>query len=300
MRITNQRLTAAAAIIVFAIWPATRAEGQQPAEDAEADYADVNGLHMYYEIHGSARRDRPPLVLLHGAFGSIETDLAGLLSSLAEERRVIAVELQGHGRTGDIDRPLSYRALASDVAALLANLGIQQTDIYGYSLGGGVALQLALDHPALVRKWIFAGGTGFGPDGLHEGILEAEEAMTPEDLDGTPWKEAYLRLSPDPDFPTLVEKMKTLDLAWKGWTPAQLRSIDAPALLIIGDADIMRPEHTVEMFELLGGSRPGDLEGLPQSQLAVLPGTTHVGVLQRIEWLVTMVTAFLDAPDAAG
>jgi pimeloyl-ACP methyl ester carboxylesterase len=160
-----------------------------------------------------------------------------------------------------------------------------------------VALQVAIRHPELVRKLALAGGTGFSPSGYYPELLAGMDQFKPEYLFGTPWHEAYLKIAPNPDdFVTLVEKKIALDRSWKGVTPEVIQSLTAPALLIIGDSDIVRPEHTVEMFRLLGGGVVGDMVGLPASQLAVLPGTTHVTVVDRADWLVSMVEGFLAAP----
>ena len=260
------------------------------------DYAEVNGLRMYYEIHGTGE----PLVVLHGAYMTIGT-MGELVPALAENRRVIAVELQGHGRTADVvDRPLTYERMADDVAALLGQLGIGEADVFGYSMGGGVALQVAIRHPGLVRKLV-AAAASYRSEGVYPEVLQGIEHITPEVFAGTPWREEYDRLAPNPeDFPTLVAKLKELDAEIQAWPPEDIRSIGAPTLLVIGDSDVVRPEHAVEMFRLLGGGVAGDLAGLPASQLAVLPSTTHVGLVDRADWLVSMIGAFLDAPVPEG
>jgi pimeloyl-ACP methyl ester carboxylesterase len=172
----------------------------------ESGYADVNGLHMYYEIHGSGGM---PLVLLHGAFSNIETDFATFIPLLAADRQVIGVEQQAHGRTADIDRPLSYEQMADDTAALLASLGIAQADFFTYSFGGGVAMQIAIRHPELVRKLALAGGVAFQPAGLYPEVMSGAINLSAADLanalQGTPWQQAYARLAPNPDdWQTLV------------------------------------------------------------------------------------------------
>jgi pimeloyl-ACP methyl ester carboxylesterase len=268
--------------------------------DPQAGYAPVNGLEMYYEIHGSDR----PLVVLHGAYMTIGT-MGEVVPGLAETRRVIAVELQGHGRTADVDRPLTYEQMADDVAALIGHLGIEKADVFGYSMGGGVALQVAIRHPEVVRKLVVASAS-YTSDGMHPELLEMILTLTPEVFAGSPIEEAYLRTAPNPkDFPTLVTKLKRLDMEPFAWPPEDIQGIAAPTLLIIGDSDAIRLEHAVEMFRLLGGGVMGDLTGLPKSQLAVLPGTTHFvppgsGVLNRADWLVSMIGGFLDAPMPEG
>jgi pimeloyl-ACP methyl ester carboxylesterase len=243
-------------------------------EDARAPgaggYAEVNGLEMYYEVHGNGR----PLVVLHGAYMTIET-MGEIVPSLAETRQVIAVELQGHGHTADIDRPLSYEQMAGDTASLLRHLGIEEADVFGYSMGGGVALQVVIRHPEVVRRLVVASAS-YTSDGMHPELLAMIPAITPEAFAGSPIEEAYLRTAPNPkDFPNLVAKLKQLDMEPFAWPPEDVRGIAAPTLLIIGDSDAIRLEHAVELFRLLGGGVMGDLAGLPKSQLAVLPGTAH-------------------------
>jgi pimeloyl-ACP methyl ester carboxylesterase len=263
---------------------------------SKGNYAEVNGLNMYYEIHGTGQ----PLVLLHGAYMTIDA-VGEVVPALAETRQVIAVELQGHGRTADMDRPLSYELMADDVAALLRHLVIEKADVFGYSMGGGVALQVAIRHPEVVRKLV-AASASYTSEGMHPELLEMIPTLTPEVFAGSPIEEVYLRIAPNPeDFPTLVAKMKRLDMQPFAWPPEDIRGIVAPTLLIVGDSDAIRLEHAVEMFRLLGGGVMGDLAGLPKSQLAVLPGTTHFvppgsAVLDRADWLLSMIPPFLDAP----
>jgi pimeloyl-ACP methyl ester carboxylesterase len=259
--------------------------------EPEGNYAEVNGLKMYYEIHGTGS----PLVMLHGAFMTIGA-MGALVSALAEARRVVAVELQGHGHTADIDRPLCYEQIADDVAALLRHLGIEQADVFGYSMGGGAALQLAMRHPELVRKLVVASASSTS-DGVHPEVWEGIEQITPELFAGTPWKEEYDRVAPNPEaFPTLVEKMKQLDSQPFTWPPDEIRAIAAPTMIIVGDSDGTTPEHAVELFRMRGGGVFGDLAGLPSARLAILPGTTHVGLIHRADWLAPMIGEFLDAP----
>ncbi|MCD6031845.1 MAG: alpha/beta hydrolase fold protein [Thermomicrobiales bacterium] len=271
---------------------ATRDGDDKPDTAPQTGYASVNGLNLYYEIHGSGG---VPVVLLHGAYMSTGA-MQPLLSDLAKSRQIIAVDLQGHGRTADIDRPLQYEQMADDVAALMEHLGISQADIVGYSMGGNVALQLAIRHPDLVRKLVVASGQ-YRLDGMYPEVIAGIAELTPEIMRGTPWYEEYANVAPNPeDFPTLVEKLKRLDAEEFAWPEEDIQAIAAPTLLIYGDADVFRPEHMVELFRLLGGGVPGDLTGLPKARLAVLPGTTHITVMNRIDWLLPMITEFLDEP----
>jgi pimeloyl-ACP methyl ester carboxylesterase len=275
-------------------------KGDEMNNDPKGDYAEVNGLNMYYEIHGTGE----PLVLLHGAYMTIDT-MGEVVPALAETRQVIAVELQGHGRTADIDRPLTYELMADDVAALLRHLVTEKADVFGYSMGGGVAFQVAIRHSEVVRKLVVASAS-YTSDGMHPELLEMIPTITPEAFAGSPIEEAYLQTAPNPDdFPTLVAKLKRLDMEPFAWPPEDIRGIAAPTLLIVGDSDAIRLEHAVELFQLLGGGVMGDLAGLPKSQLAVLPGTTHFvppgsAVLDRADWLLSMIPTFLDAPMPEG
>ncbi len=266
-------------------------------DDARApevrSYASVNGLEMYYEIHGSG----PPLVLLHGAFSAIGTSFGALLPSLAESRQVIAFEMQAHGRTADIDRPLSIEQMADDVAAALRKLRIERADIFGYSMGASVALHLAIRHPDVVRKLVLA-SVAYNLSGVHPGLMDGLAEMKPEMMYGSMWHEEYTRIAPNPDdFATLFAKKTQMDRNLEDVPAEVIESIEVPTLLIIGDSDLVRPEHAVEMFRLLGGGVFGDTPaGLPHSQLAVLPGTSHVTLVHRAELLLSIIPPFLDAP----
>ena len=255
-------------------------------------YAPVNGLQMYYEVHGSGGR---PLVLLHGNLSTIGVDFGGMIPSLAKGRQVIGVEQQAHGHTADIDRPLSVRHWADDTAALLGHLGIGRADLFGYSSGSAVAFQLAVDHPELVGKLVLA-SFSYRLDGLHPGLMDNVQGLKPEHLAGTPFEQDYVRVAPNPgDWPKLIGKITQMEHDLPQWSADDLRNLAAPTMLVIGDSDIVQPEHTVEMFRLLGGGVPGDLAGLPRPRLAVLPGTTNITLVQRADWLSSMVGEFLDA-----
>ena len=258
----------------------------------ESGYAPVNGLEMYYEIHGSGE----PLLLLHGAFAGI--GLWGpFLTTLAESNQVIAVEFQGHGHTADIDRPFSYEAFADDVAALMNHLAISRADIVGYSMGANTGLQLAIRHPEMVRKLVIISGN-YRHDGYYPEVYESIDLLTPELFAGSPLEALYLESAPNPDdFPKLIERMKVFDSTGFAWPESDLEGITAPTLIIIGDSDGVRPEHAVEMFRLLGGGVPGDLTGLPTSQLAILPGITHVSInFDLVDTTLALISRFLATP----
>jgi pimeloyl-ACP methyl ester carboxylesterase len=254
-------------------------------------YVPVNGLEMYYEIHGEGR----PLLLLHGGMITIDLSFGAILPDLAKTRQVIAVEQQAHGHTADVDRPLTFEQMADDTAAVLRHLGIENTDVFGFSDGGNVALGLAIRHPELVRKLVVA-GTNFNNDGLYPEALAGMEHITAADMPPE-MREPYERVAPRPeDFGVLLAKVVQQALAFKGWRPEEIRAIQAPALVMVGDADIIRPEHAVELFRLLGGGVPGDMMEAPPTRLAILPGTTHIGFMERGSLVLSMIEEFLDAP----
>jgi pimeloyl-ACP methyl ester carboxylesterase len=255
-------------------------------------YAPVNGLQMYYEVHGAGE----PLILLHGAYMSIDSAFGRLIPALAAGRQVIAVELQAHGRTADIDRPLRYELMADDVAALIRHLRLGPADLFGYSMGGGVALQVAIRHGELVRRLVVASAI-YNSEGFYPEAHAMIETITPEMFAGSPTEAEYLRLAPNAaDWPKLVAKLKELDMQPQDWPADDIRAIAAPTFLIIGDADVVRPEHAVEMLRLLGGGVIGDFVGLPRARLAVLPGTTHITVMDQTDLLLAIVPPFLDVP----
>lgn len=269
-----------------------------PQTPVQTGYAPINDLRMYYEIYGEGR----PLILLHGAYMTIDT-MGPILPGLAATRQVIAAEQQGHGHTADIDRPITYEQMADDTAALLAHLDIGEADVFGFSMGGGIALQLAIRHPGVVGKLVVA-STSYTSDGMHQVAVEMFPSITPELFAGSPIEEAYLRNAPNPDdFPQLVEKLKQLDTTEFAWPADDIRGIAAPTMILLGDSDGIRLEHALELFKLLGGGVMGDLQGMPTAQLAVLPGTAHFvppghGLLDRADWVLELSLPFLDAPVA--
>jgi pimeloyl-ACP methyl ester carboxylesterase len=241
-------------------------------------YAAVNGLQLYYENRGSGR----PLVLLHGGLLTIDLNFGALLEPLAVDRQVIAVELQGHGHTADTDRPMTIEALAGDVLALLDHLGITDADLFGFSLGGFVAYALALGAPARIGKLIVASADAHRPPGRESVPVDEERMPTPGDFQLM--RDAYDAVAPDPSrFDEVQVKTAKMVHEYPGWTD-ELRSLQAATLLIFGDRDFSPLRDVVELFQLL-----------PNAQLAVLPGTTHVGVTQRTGELLMLISAFLDA-----
>jgi pimeloyl-ACP methyl ester carboxylesterase len=254
-------------------------------------YAPVNGLRMYYEIHGTG----DPIVLLHGSFMTITNNWPAMIAQLSKTRQVIAVEMQGHGRTADIDRDFSYDQLAADVAALLEWLTIGRADLLGYSMGAGVAMQVAIRHPRKVGKVISLSGV-FRHDGWVDEALELYPKMDSRMLTGSPIETEYKKLSPTPDkFDAFVKRAIQMDIRPYDFGAEGLRATSAPMLFIHGDADGVRLDHIAEMFRLKGGGTFGDIRPRSASRLAILPDTTHVTLMDRMDVIVPMVNAFLTA-----
>jgi pimeloyl-ACP methyl ester carboxylesterase len=266
-------------------------------------FAPVNGLKMYYEIHGEG----DPLVLLHGAFMDIidnwnapwGNQALDWIAELSKTRKVIAVEMQGHGRTADINRDIIPENLADDVAALLDYLKIPKADVLGYSLGGGAAMQCAIRHPEKVRKVVVL-SFAFRSDGWLKEKNDAMLKITPEAFKGSPFETEYKRLSPTPDkFPEFVNHLKAAAVKPYDFGTNKFKATKAPMFLIFGDADGVRLDHISEMYRLKGGEVCGDLQPRSESRLAVLPGTTHVALMSRGQTIIPMIIDFLDAKPAA-
>jgi pimeloyl-ACP methyl ester carboxylesterase len=283
----KQMFTAAALSLALLSTPALALE---PTSGATAE---VNGLQMYYEVHGETGE---PLVLLHGAYMTIPSNWAALIPTLAKTHQVIAVETQAHGRTSDRDTPITYEGMADDVAALLDHLGVEKAVVFGYSMGASTAIQVAVRHPEKVSRLIAASG-GIAYEAYPEGFYEMIESITPEMMLGSPFDEEHLKLGKSQeDFVALVEKLKALDLDRFAWPEAEIAEIDVPTLLIFGDADVIEMEHIAKLYRLLGGHSNADMKGLPTLQLAILPGTSHINVIfnpQNIEILTIIVPTFL-------
>lgn len=289
-------VVAAAAVMVGA-GPAAQGDSASTSDRGHGRYEEVNGLRMYYEVHGKDRH-KPPLVLLHGGFSATGTSWGQLIRGLARTRKVISIEQQGHGHTADIvDRPLRIPRLAQDTVDLLDQIGVRQADFYGYSLGAGIALEIGINHPDKVRKLILQ-SLAINNDGFHPGHAEGMAGLEPWMLEGSEFHQEYLRLNPNPEnFALLVAKTKDMLMTLPPFPQAAVTAMTSPVLTVIGDSDIVRPEHAVEMFRLTGGGINGDIAGgPPNSQLAVLPGTTHISSVYQKELLLSLVPAFLDAP----
>jgi pimeloyl-ACP methyl ester carboxylesterase len=275
------------AIILTMFLSAVVSAQQEPT----TGYAPVNGLRMYYEVHGSG----DPVVLLHGSFMTITNNWAEWIGELSKTRKVIAIEMQGHGRTADIKRDFAYENLADDVAALLDYLKIPSADLVGYSMGGGVAMQCAIRHPNKVRKVVSISAV-FRHDGWVKEALDAFPQLTSETLKGSPIEIEYKKLSPTPnEFPSLVKRVIAMDLTPYDFGADKLKATKAPMFFIHGDADGVRLEHISEMFRLKGDEIFGDMRPRSASRLAILPNTTHITLVERMPVIVPMLNDFFDA-----
>ena len=248
----------------------------------------VNGMQMYYEVSGTGE----PLVVLHGAYMNIPT-MGAIIPQLAKTHKVYALELQGHGRTTDIDRPITYPNLADDVAAFMDAIGLAKADVFGYSMGAAAGLQLAIRHPAKVNKLV-AASVAYDLKGWQPEFTAMIPSMTPDMLVTTPLPAEYRKLAPNPNgFPELARKLIALEKEPMAWEE-QVKTVKAPVLIIAGDADVATLEHTVSLFKLLGGGIMGDMgKPLPASRLAILPATSHTGVITQADLLHAFIEPFL-------
>jgi pimeloyl-ACP methyl ester carboxylesterase len=259
----------------------------------------INGLSLYHEVYGElGGSSTSPLLLIPGAFMATDS-MRSWAIAFARDRAVIVFDQQGHGRTPDVPRAMSYEQFADDAAALLRALEVERADVMGYSQGGGVALQLALRHPELVDKLVSMSAT-YRKDGWYPSVMEALEGLSATAFAGSPVEKAFRGKTPDATaFDTYVGKMKVLNIGDQDISDAQMRSISAKTMVIVGDADGVRPKHALAMFELRGGgdvdaAASGMLQNAPAARLVILPAMSHVGISGESAVLVPMVSAFLD------
>lgn len=265
---------------------------------ARSGHVEANGINYYFEIHGQGE----PLLLLHGGLGSI--DMFGpVLPALAATRQVIGVDLHGHGRTALGDRPISIIDMGDDMAVLLKALGFQQVDVLGYSLGGGVAFRLAVQHPELIRRLVLVSG-GYAQDGFYPEMLPMQSqvgAGMAESMKGTPMYQSYAAVAPHPeDFPRLLDRMGDLMRTPYDWSE-DVKTLKMPVMLVYGDSDMFRPEHMVSFYQLLGGGLRDAgwmREHMSQNRLAILPDLTHYDIFFAPA-LITTVLPFLDGAGGA-
>jgi pimeloyl-ACP methyl ester carboxylesterase len=262
-------------------------------------YVDVNGMKMYYEIQGQSSPETIPLVVLHGAYMNIPS-MGAIIPRLAETHQVYALELQGHGRTTDIDRPITYPNLADDVAAFMDQIGLAKADLFGYSMGAVAGLQLAIRHPEKVNKLV-AASVAYDIEGWQPEFKAFIPQMTVEMFVKLPFAEEYRKLAVDPEgFPEFARKLIQLEKEPMAWEK-DVRAMKTPVLIISGDADVATLEHAVAMFRLLGGGVMGDMgKPLPASRLAVLPATSHTAVITQTDLLLGFIEPFLKGETPKG
>lgn len=264
-------------------------ENANSSKEKISGYAPVNGLKIYYEMYGQGM----PLLLLHGAYMNIDMNWGLLLPELSKTRKVIAVEMQGHGRTADIERPFSFEALANDISRVMKYLKIDSADVIGYSLGGTVALSFAIQNPAMVKKLVVI-SSAYKYDGWLPAIRNLFQTFKPEFFDATPLKPAYESVAPDPKhWRSFVTKMIEFDKKEYNLGEEKIKAIKSPVLLITGDNDGIDMEHKARFYKLLGGDVSGDMTGLPKSQLAILPGSTHVSLMMNTDAISSFLKPFL-------
>jgi pimeloyl-ACP methyl ester carboxylesterase len=270
-----------------------------PTKPSRNGHRQINGLSLYHEVYGELGKSKTsPLLLIPGGFMATDSTKSWV-SALAGKRAVIVFDQQGHGRTPDTSRKMSYEQFADDAAALLRALKVEQADVMGYSQGGGVALQLALRHPALVNKVVSLSAT-YRKDGWYPSVMEAIKGLSATAFTGTPVEKAFKEHTPDDTaFDAYVEKMKALNIDDQNISDAQMRSLSAKTMVIVGDADAVKPEHALTMFKLRGGgdekaAASGMLQEVPAARLVMLAATSHIGIWGESSVLVPMVSAFLD------
>lgn len=263
--------------------------------EPKGDTVEVNGMQIYYEVSGSG----DPLVILHGAYMTIPS-MGEIIPALAKTHKVYALEFQGHGRTNDIDRPITYPNLADDVAAFMDAIELEKADIFGYSMGAAAGLQLAIRHPEKVDQLV-AASVAYDVSGWQPAFTAFIPQMAPEMFVGTPMEDEYKKLAVNKDgFRALVEKLIALEKEPMAWE-ADVKKLETPILIIAGDADVSTLEHNVALFRLLGGGVMGDMgEPLPASRLAVLPATSHTAVINQTALLHALIEPFLKGETPVG
>lgn len=280
-------------LVVFFILAITSSLFSQ--QESNGKYVDVNGMKMYYEVSGEG----DPIIVLHGSFMNIPS-MGDIIPALAKTRKVYALELQGHGRTNDIDRPITYKNLADDVAAFMDAVNLNKADVFGYSLGAIAGLKLAIHHPEKVNKLISCSG-GFDVEGWQPEYKAFIPQMTVEMFMNMPFAEEYKKLSPNPDgFPAFVEKMIAIEKEQVAWEKG-VKALKVQVLIITGDADFTTLEHSTAFFRLLGGGVMGDMgKPLPGSRLAVMPATAHTAIITQVDLLIAFIEPFLKGETPKG
>ncbi len=272
-------------------------DGKEMAS-TRSDYANVNGARFHYQIYGDLNSGKTPLLVLHGSYMSADS-MTPLIEPFAATRPVIALDARGHGRTGDLPGPITYEQLADDSAGVLDALKARNADVLGYSMGGITAIAMAVRHPDKVGKQIILSGTS-RRDGWYPEVNEALAHMTPAAFAGTPLEAEYKRLSPTPNaFPALVNKLRDLAQSDYDNTNDTVRKIDDKTMIVVGDADAVELDHAIELFKLRGGvdkevAAQGFMTEAPRARLAILPGTTHIGIMANADLIAALAVPFLD------
>ena len=265
---------------------------------SRSGYLPINGLDLYFEVYGELGTSKPPLLLIPGAFMATDS-MKAWADTFARERAVIVFDQQGHGRTPDTSRQMSYEQFADDAAALLRALEVERANVMGYSQGGGVALQLAIRHESLVSKLVSMAAT-FRKDGWYGSVFDAIGGLSAEAFAGTSVEKAFKEHTPNATaFDAYLEKMKNLNINDQDISDEEMRSITAKTMVIVGDADGVKLEHALAMFKLRGGgdeeaAASGMLQDVPAARLVVLPAMSHIGLSGESQFLVPIVSAFLD------
>jgi pimeloyl-ACP methyl ester carboxylesterase len=265
---------------------------------SRSGYLPINGLNLFHEVYGELGASKPPLLLIPGAFMAADS-MPDWVAAFARDRAVIVFDQQGHGRTPDTSREMSYEQFADDAAELLRALEVERADVMGYSQGGGVALQLAIRHPSLVSKLVSMSAT-FRKDGWYPAVFEAIGGLSAKDFAGTAVETAFKGHTPDGKaYDDYLEKMKALNVNDQNISDEEMRSITAKTMVIVGDADGVTLEHALAMFKLRGGgdeeaAASGLLQKVPDARLVVLPAMSHIGLSGESELLVPLVSRFLD------
>ena len=293
---TSQRFLIAAALLLAACTPSTTTD--TPTQDvpaAEAHRVDINGMKMYYEVSGAG----DPIVIIHGAYMNIN-QMGEIIPRLAKTHKVYALELQGHGRTTDIDRPLTYQNMADDVAAFMDSVSLTSADVFGYSMGSIVGLQLAIRHPAKVRRLV-AASVAYDLKGWQPEFAAFIPQMTVEFMRTLPLEAEYKKLAVDTNgFPEHARKLIALEKEPMAWE-AEVKQVKTPILIIAGDHDVSTLEHNVALFRLLGGGGMGDMgKPLAASRLVVLPATSHTAVITQVDALHSFIEPFLKGETPKG
>ena len=278
-----------AVLLVVSMLTQLKSYAQQPLTPASSGYAPVNGAKVYYEVYGTG----DPIVLLHGAFMTINLNWSELIPILSKTRKVIALELDGHGHTPLSQRPLNHQTMASDVASVMKYLKIDSADILGYSYGGTIAYQFAIQHPAMTKKLIIISSI-YKSEGWMELVNTAFASFTPDIFDDSPLRSEYNKVATDTSsWHKFIGKMLGLIKVKFNLGDDNIKNIKAPVLLIMGDNDGVDKKVLAETFSLLGGNVFGDVVGLPRSQLAILPAKGHGTLLMETQVITAILGSFL-------